>query len=38
MAGANPKLTDRQGNTPLTLARARGYSTMVEMLEKTSAP
>ena len=33
-AGANLKLTDRQGQTPLQLARARGYGEMVTMLEK----
>ena len=33
-AGANLKLTDRHGQTPLQLARARGYSEMVNMLEK----
>ncbi|MBP7566921.1 MAG: ankyrin repeat domain-containing protein [Burkholderiaceae bacterium] len=33
-AGANLKLTDREGNTPLQLVRARGYTEMVRMLEK----
>lgn len=33
-AGANLQLTDRQGNTPLQLARSRGYGAMVQMLEK----
>jgi uncharacterized protein len=33
-AGANLKLTDRQGQTPLQLARSRGYAEMVSMLEK----
>ena len=33
-AGANPQLADRQGNTPLMLARARGYAAMVQMLER----
>lgn len=33
-AGANLKLTDRQGQTPLQLVRARGYTEMVAMLEK----
>ena len=33
-AGANLKLTDRQGQTPLQLARARGFTQMVAMLEK----
>jgi ankyrin repeat protein len=33
-AGANIQLTDRQGNTPLQLARTRGYREMVLMLEQ----
>lgn len=33
-AGANVALTDRQGQTPLQLARSRGFSEMVAMLEK----
>ncbi|MET3440365.1 ankyrin repeat protein [Variovorax paradoxus] len=32
-AGADLKLSDRQGNTPLQLARARGYTEMVKLLE-----
>ena len=36
-AGASTQLTDRQGNTPLGLAKARGYRAMVQMLEKTGA-
>ena len=32
-AGANRQLTDRQGQTPLQLARARGYTAMVNKLE-----
>jgi ankyrin repeat protein len=32
-AGANLKLADRQGRTPLQLARERGYGAMVRMLE-----
>ena len=36
-AGASYKLTDRQGNTPLQLARSRGYSEMVQMLERAGA-
>ncbi len=36
-AGANLQLTDRQGNTPLQLARSRGYGEMVKMLEKAGA-
>jgi ankyrin repeat protein len=35
-AGANLALTDREGRTPLQLARARGYTAMVRILE--SAP
>ncbi|MDB5849901.1 MAG: hypothetical protein JWP29_3653 [Rhodoferax sp.] len=33
-AGANLQLADRQGNTPLQLARTRGYAQMVRMLEQ----
>jgi uncharacterized protein len=33
-AGANLQLTDRQGNTPLALARSRGYTEMARMLEQ----
>ncbi|MGD9945737.1 MAG: ankyrin repeat domain-containing protein [Burkholderiaceae bacterium] len=33
-AGANLQLADRSGRTPLELARARGYSAMVSMLEE----
>ena len=33
-AGANLQLTDRQGNTPLQLARSRGYTEMVDLLER----
>ena len=36
-AGASYQLTDRQGTTPLQLARTRGYSEMVQMLEKAGA-
>lgn len=32
-AGANPTLADREGNTPLMLARAHGYSAMVRLFE-----
>ena len=35
-AGANLQLTDRQGQTPLQLARTRGFGDMVAMLEKAS--
>ena len=33
-AGASTRLTDREGNTPLALAKARGFAAMVDMLEK----
>lgn len=33
-AGANIKIADRNGATPLDLARARGYRDMVEMLQR----
>jgi uncharacterized protein len=36
-AGANLKLADRQGNTPLQLAKSRGYAEMVKMLEQAGA-
>lgn len=36
-AGASQALTDRQGNTPLQLARQRGYTAMVQMLEQAAA-
>ncbi|MDW5445088.1 ankyrin repeat domain-containing protein [Polaromonas sp. SM01] len=36
-AGANLQLTDRQGNTPLQLAKSRGYREMVRMLEQAGA-
>ncbi|RRH87306.1 ankyrin repeat domain-containing protein [Variovorax beijingensis] len=36
-AGANLALADRQGNTPLQLARARGYTAMVKLLEAPRA-
>ena len=32
-AGANLQLADRHGQTPLALARSRGYSAMVRLLE-----
>ena len=35
-AGANLQLADRQGRTPLTLARGRGYGAMVRMLEQAN--
>ncbi len=36
-AGANLQLADRSGQTPLALAKARGYSAMVSMLERAEA-
>ena len=36
-AGASTQLTDRSGATPLQLARARGYGTMVQMLQAAGA-
>lgn len=36
-AGANLQLADRHGNTPLQLARSRGYGEMVKMLEQAGA-
>ena len=36
-AGASQALTDRQGNTPLQLARQRDYREMVQMLEAAAA-
>jgi ankyrin repeat protein len=36
-AGANPRLADRDGNTPLQLAHARGYTTMVDKLNAAAA-
>lgn len=36
-AGASLQLADRHGQTPLALARSRGYAAMVAMLEKTGA-
>jgi ankyrin repeat protein len=36
-AKANLQLADRHGQTPLALARARGYAAMVSMLEKAGA-
>ncbi|MFM9923714.1 ankyrin repeat domain-containing protein [Variovorax sp. H27-G14] len=36
-AGASLKLSDRQGNTPLQLAKARGYTAMVKLLETPRA-
>jgi ankyrin repeat protein len=36
-AGANPRLADREGRTPLQLARERGYTPMVRLLEAAGA-
>jgi ankyrin repeat protein len=36
-AGASTSLTDREGRTPLALARARGYTPMVRLLEQAGA-
>ena len=36
-AGASTRLTDREGNTPLVLAKVRGFEAMVGMLEKERA-
>ena len=36
-AGASTRLADRQGNTPLALARSRGYTAMVQMLQQAGA-
>ncbi len=36
-AGANVRITDRQGVSPLAHARARGYAEMVSILEKAGA-
>ena len=36
-AGANVNIADRSGTTPLSLARTRGYSEMVEILSSAGA-
>jgi uncharacterized protein len=36
-AGANVNLADRSGDTPLTLAKKRGFSEMAKILESTHA-
>ena len=36
-AGASTQLADRSGQTPLQLARARGYTEMVQMLQAAGA-
>jgi len=36
-AGASTTLADREGRTPLALARSRGYAAMVQQLERAGA-
>ena len=36
-AGANLQIADREGKTPLTLAKSRGFSVMAAMLERAGA-
>ena len=36
-AGANVNLADRNGQTPISLARARGYAAMVRLLQQAGA-
>jgi len=36
-AGANPSLADRDGQTPLALARSRGHEGMVRLLQQAGA-
>jgi len=36
-AGANVDLADRNGQTPLALARSRGYEQMIDILRKARA-
>ena len=36
-AGANLNLADRSGQTPLALARARGYDSMARLLQQAGA-
>ena len=36
-ARANVNLADRNGQTPLALAKAKGYTAMVQILEKAGA-
>jgi ankyrin repeat protein len=36
-AGANLNLADRSGDTPLALAKKRGYAEMVKILEAAGA-
>jgi ankyrin repeat protein len=35
-AGADPRISDRNGSTPLQLAQARGYTDMVSLLQRAS--
>ncbi len=35
-AGADPRISDRNGSTPLQLAQARGYTGMVSLLQRAS--
>ncbi len=37
VAGANINLADRDGQTPLALARRRGYAEMISLLERARA-
>ena len=37
-AGANVNLPDRSGETPLALAKKRGFSEMAKILESAGAP
>jgi len=37
-AGANLNIADRSGQTPLSLARSRGYREMVSLLQQVGAP
>ena len=36
-AGARVDLTDREGRTPLVLARSRGYDAMVRIIQRAGA-
>ena len=36
-AGASTRLTDREGNTPLALAKTRGFTAMVSLLQEAGA-